>query len=232
MFAGTAFEPPCEAGRGPDRYHLRCDRCAVGKYAPTGGYCHECPPGAGDEMVNILNMNMFEFTYFPTCQVRVVRFYVSYSFSSPFSSSSASCQLPMAMFPPGPQLKAPDGSVPTHTSIASPRRQCSHTHINRELPMAVFPPGPQLPLNRELPMAAFPHLNRELLMAAPPPGPQPRAPNGSIPTPTSTAGSGRHAVFPPHLNRELPMAVIPTRPQPQAPDGSVPHRTSTFQNLC
>ena len=36
--------------------------------------------------------------FFPTCQVRVVRFYVSYSFSS------ASCQLPMAVFPPGPQL--------------------------------------------------------------------------------------------------------------------------------
>ena len=62
MFAGTAFEPPCQAGRGPDRYHLRCDRCAVGKYAPAGGYCHECPPGAGDEMVDILNMNLFEHT--------------------------------------------------------------------------------------------------------------------------------------------------------------------------
>ena len=42
---------------------------------------------------------------FPTCQVRVVRFYVSH-----FSS------LPMAAFPTGPQPRAPNGSVPHRTS--------------------------------------------------------------------------------------------------------------------
>ena len=80
---------------------------------------------------------------FPTCQVRVVSFYVS---SSAFSSSCSSpppassrwqcsppdlnCQLTMAVFPTGPQRQALDGSVPHRTSTASARWQCSPPDLN------------------------------------------------------------------------------------------------------
>ena len=54
--------------------------------------------------------------FFPTCQVRVVRFYVS-------------CLT---------------GRVPRQTSTASAGWQRSPPHLNRQLWMAVFPAGPQL----------------------------------------------------------------------------------------
>ena len=66
--------------------------------------------------------------------MRVVRFYVSLR---------RNCQLPMAVFPPGPQPRAPDGSVPTWTSTASSEWQCAHPDLNCELPTAMFPTGPQ-----------------------------------------------------------------------------------------
>ena len=48
------------------------------------------------------------------------------------------------VFPPGPQLQAPEDSGPTHTSTASSRWQRSPPDVNRKLPMAVLPTGPQL----------------------------------------------------------------------------------------
>ena len=65
------------------------------------------------------------FLFFPTCQLRVVRFYVN---SRP---------------PPPPQLPAPDGSLPHQTSTASARWQWSPPDLNRQLPIAVFLTGPQ-----------------------------------------------------------------------------------------
>ena len=63
------------------------------------------------------------------------------------------CKLRMPLFPRGPQLQIPDGSVSTRASTVPPttvflistessRWQCSHSDLNRELPMAVFPPNP------------------------------------------------------------------------------------------
>ena len=78
---------------------------------------------------------------FPTCQVRVVRFYVGCPAAS-FSSSSA-----------GPQLQALDRSIPRRTRTASTGSECSPTassgskcsppDLNRELRIRVFPAGPQ-----------------------------------------------------------------------------------------
>ena len=83
--------------------------------------------------------------FFPACQVRVVRFYVSHS-------SSSSCQLPMAVFPTAPQLTEPQlqastavvpptpqprachGSVPTRTSTTSLQWQCSRPDLGPQPP--------------------------------------------------------------------------------------------------
>ena len=71
---------------------------------------------------------------FPTCQVRVVRFYVSCPASGSSSSSSASA---------GPEQKAQDQSDPRQTSTASARSQCSLPDPNSKLRIRVFPAGPQ-----------------------------------------------------------------------------------------
>ena len=105
-------------------------------------------------------------TSFSTCQVRVVRFYVSCRRCSPLLLSSplprlvllncewrmAAVSLPdlnrkcrTAVFPAGLQLPAPDGSVPRRTSTASSGRQCSLPGLNHELRRAVFSARPQLP---------------------------------------------------------------------------------------
>ncbi|CAJ1357841.1 unnamed protein product [Effrenium voratum] len=41
-----ALMPPCEAGRGPGRNQLMCERCGVGQHAPASGFCQGCPAGA------------------------------------------------------------------------------------------------------------------------------------------------------------------------------------------
>ena len=81
--------------------------------------------------------------------------FFSFSFAcSPASSSTASsgwqCSLPdlnrefrVAVFPAGPQLRVPLGSVPRRTSTASFGWQCSPPDLNRELRLAVFPAGPR-----------------------------------------------------------------------------------------
>ena len=60
--------------------------------------------------------------FFPTCQVRVVRFYVSLSFSSSFSSSSfpssSSSSPPLLLSCAGPQRRFCVCSVPRRTSTA------------------------------------------------------------------------------------------------------------------
>ena len=81
-------------------------------------------------------INIYIFFFFPTCQVRVVRFHVScpassfFSFSFSFSSA-------------GPQLQALDRSFPRRTRTASSGSECSPPDLNRELRIRVFPAGPQ-----------------------------------------------------------------------------------------
>ena len=101
--------------------------------------------------------------FFPTCQVRVVRFYVSCLLllsSSPLLSSPLLLLLlnrdPRSVCPAGPQprpstLSVPcrtstttsPPSVPCRTSTASIPAQCSLPDLNHDHPRPVFPAGPQ-----------------------------------------------------------------------------------------
>ena len=104
--------------------------------------------------------------FFPTCQVRVVRFYVSclLLLLLPLllllvllllllllvllvllvvSSSSSNCDPRSTAFPAGPQPRSSTPSVPCRTSTATIHAQCSLPDLNREYPRPVFPAGPQ-----------------------------------------------------------------------------------------
>ena len=109
--------------------------------------------------------------FFPTCQVRVVRFYVS---CRAFSSSSASsglqprpstpsvrcrtstttihaqCSLPdfnhdqpRPVFAAGPQPRPSTSSVRCRTSTTTIHAQCSLPDLNQDHPRPVFAAGPQ-----------------------------------------------------------------------------------------
>ena len=103
-------------------------------------------------------------SFFPTYQVRVFRFYVSWTASSSeqqpldqsdprrtsTASSGSECSPPdlhrklrIRAFPAGPPPQAQDQSVPRRTSAASCGSKCSPTDPNRELRIRVFPAGPQ-----------------------------------------------------------------------------------------
>ena len=110
-------------------------------------------------------MRMQKNMFFPTCQVRVVRFYVSclvllllvLVLSSSSSSSSSNCDPrstvcslpdlnhdhPRPVFPAGPQPRPSPPSVPCRTSTTTIHAQCSLPDLNREYPRPVFPAGPQ-----------------------------------------------------------------------------------------
>ena len=85
--------------------------------------------------------------FFPTCQVRVVRFYVSLSFSSSFSSSSfsssSSSSPPLLLSCAGPQRRSCVCSVPRRASTAILCVQCSAPDLNCDPVSAVFRAGPQ-----------------------------------------------------------------------------------------
>ena len=103
--------------------------------------------------------------FFPTCQVKVVRFYHSCSSSfllpsflpsllpsSPIfianllrqsASPSLSGKLRIAVCTPGPQPQGSDRSVHPWTSTARIRSQCAPLDLNRKDPIAVCIPGPQ-----------------------------------------------------------------------------------------
>ena len=115
--------------------------------------------------------DLYKARLFPTCQVRVVRFYVSclvlLLLSSPpplvvvllplSSSSSCStatrdpqCSLsdlnhdhPRPVFPAGPQPRPSTPSVPCRTSTTTIHAQCSLPDLNHDHPRPVFPAGPQ-----------------------------------------------------------------------------------------
>ena len=93
--------------------------------------------------------------FFPTCQVRVVRFYVSCLLLSSSSCSTAAldaqCSLsdlnhdhPRPVFPAGPQPRPSPPSVPCRTSTTTIHAQCSLPDLNREYPRQVFPAGPHV----------------------------------------------------------------------------------------
>ena len=89
--------------------------------------------------------------FFPTCQVRVVRFYVSLfssSFSFSFSSASSSvslscCDSVCSVWHVGPQLRSCEFSVACWTLTAILRVQCGVPDPNRDPANSVWRPGPQ-----------------------------------------------------------------------------------------
>ena len=110
--------------------------------------------------------------YFPTCQVRVVRFYVSWLLvlllllllllllrlllprppRRPCSTATRDpqCSLPdlnhdhpRPVFPAGPQPRPSTPNVPCRTSITTILAQCSLPDLNHDHPRPVFPAGPQ-----------------------------------------------------------------------------------------
>ena len=80
---------------------------------------------------HVLNSVRDAVPFFPTCQVRVVRFYVS---CRSFSSSSASS---------GPQPRLSTPSVRCRTSTTTSHAQCSLPDLNHDQPRPVFAAGPQ-----------------------------------------------------------------------------------------
>ena len=105
--------------------------------------------------------------FFPTCQVRVVRFYQSCVLPpsacllvllllllvllvilvilvvSSSSSSLSNCDPWSTLFGAGPQPRPSMLSVPCRTSTTTIHAQCSLPDLNHEHPRPVFPPGPQ-----------------------------------------------------------------------------------------
>ena len=127
---------------------------------------------------------------FPTCQVRVVRFYVSCLLLPPASSSSSSpprpprppchpcrpCRLVLA------QLRPAIHSVLCRTSTTTGHAQCSLPDLNHDQPRPVFPAGPHL-----------------------------RVSMPSVPCRTSTASIHAKCSLP-DLNRGYPCQVFPAGP--------------------
>ena len=95
----------------------------------------------------------FEFVFspparwglFPTCQVRVVRFYVSCLLlsSSPLLLLLLNRDPRRTVFSVGPQPRPSTPSVPCRTSTTTIPAQCSLPDLNHDHPRPVFPAGPQ-----------------------------------------------------------------------------------------
>ena len=82
------------------------------------------------------------FSFFPTCQVRVVRFYVSCLLLPPASSSSSSPPRPPR--PPCHPCRPCRPRRPRRPcSTATRDPQCSLPDLNHDHPRPVFPAGPQ-----------------------------------------------------------------------------------------
>ena len=86
-----------------------------------------------------------ECRYFPTCQVRVVRFYVSCLLlsSSPLLLLLLNRDPRRTVFSVGPQPRPSTPSVPCRTSTTTIPAQCSLPDLNHDHPRPVFPAGPQ-----------------------------------------------------------------------------------------
>ena len=94
----------------------------------------------------------FSVVFFPTCQVRVVRFYVSLFSSSASASSSSSASSSVSLscrdsvssvWHAGPQLRSCEFSVACRTPTAILRVQCGVPDPNRDPANSVWRPGPQ-----------------------------------------------------------------------------------------
>ena len=122
---------------------------------------------------------------FPTCQVRVVRFYVSclLLLSSPLLSSfPLLVSSPLLLLPAGPQPRPSTPSVPCRTSTTTIHAQRSLPDLNHDHPRPVSPAGPQprpstpsVPCRTSIPaQCSLPDLNHDHPRPVFPAGPQPR----------------------------------------------------------
>ena len=127
---------------------------------------------------------------FPTCQVRVVRFYVSCLL---LLSSS-----PLLLSSPPPAQPRSTLSVPCRTSTTTIHAQCALPDLNHDHPRSVCPAGPQpRPSTPSVPcrtstttipaQCSLPDLNHDHPRPVFPAGPQPRVSTPSVPCRTSTA---------------------------------------------
>ena len=146
-------------------------------------------PMMSSNYTNIAGLAIYHRLYlflFPTCQVRVVRFYVSclLLLSSPLLLISSP---PPPRRPPRP---------PRTTATRDP--QCSLSDLNHDHPCSVFPAGPQpRPSMLSVPcrtstttipaQCSLPDLNHDHPRPVFPAGPQPRPSTPSVPCRTSTA---------------------------------------------
>ena len=154
-------------------------------------------------------LNGFYLMFFPTCQVRVVRFYVSclLLLSSPLLISS-------------PPPRRPPRRPPRPTATRDP--QCSLSDLNHDHPRPVCPAGPQpRPSTPSVPcrtstvsiraQCSLPDLNHDHPRPVFPAGPQPRVSPPSVPCRTSTTTIHAQCSLP-DLNREYPRQVFPAGP--------------------
>ena len=88
---------------------------------------------------------MSSCVFFPTCQVRVVRFYGSCLLlsSSPLLLLLLNRDPRRTVFSVGPQPRPSTPSVPCRTSTTTIPAQCSLPDLNHDHPRPVFPAGPQ-----------------------------------------------------------------------------------------
>ena len=139
--------------------------------------------------------------FFPTCQVRVVRFYVSCLL---LSSSPLLLLLNRdprrTVFSVGPQPRPSTPSVPCRTSTTTIPAQCSLPDLNHDHPRPVFPAGPQprvsTPRDNVIPICFFfdpyfPTCQVRVVRfhhsCSPPPPPPPHHPPPSPPPPSPPA---------------------------------------------
>ena len=135
---------------------------------------------------------MSSWVFFPTCQVRVVRFYVSCL----LLLSSPLLLLLVVLLVLLVQLRPAIHSVLCRTSTTTIHAQCSLPDLNREYPCQVFPAGPQpWPSTPSVPcrtsttsihaQCSLPDLNHDHPRPVFPAGPQPRVSMPSVPCRTS-----------------------------------------------
>ena len=140
---------------------------------------------------------LFSSFFFPTCQVRVVGFYVSCLLLLP---PPASCLLlvllvVLVVLVVLVQLRPAIHSVRCRTSTTTIHDQCSLPDLNHDHPRQCALPD----LNHDHPRPMFPA------------GPQPRPSTPSVPCRTSTTTIHAQCSLP-DLNREYPRQVFPAGP--------------------
>ena len=204
--------------------------CFLGANAVAGAnLCDDVLGAVGHGHCNLAKVNFFQF--FPTCQVRVVRFYVSLLrlllllLLRLLRRRAVSPQAPTAMSSVRRQPRSSALSVPCRTSTATLCAQCSLPDHNRNSLRSVFLAGPQPRLPA---LSVRCRTSTATLRSVFPAGPQPRLSALSVPCRTSTAPlCAQTQCSVPDLNHDHLSPVFPAGPQPRPSALSVPCRTST-----